>query len=344
MHGDPRYILPIIFYALEERLEEKPKSVSELFQEIAEYGGVAAQAAHGMETFRRIMSDKNCTVIGTFSGIMTVAKMGGLMAKMADNGWLKAVFTTGALAGHGFVEGAGLKHYKYNPKFSDLMLAEQKLNRITDCLEPEENLDQVEDILSDILDKEVSGKKPVSPTEINYLIGKHLAKNYPHGTSIFRSAYEKNIPIFIPAFVDSELGNDLLINNRKRAKDGRPKIMVDCEIDSEKLVEIATGAKRLGIFSIGGGVPRNNAQNVVPLIEIMNVRLGLDLPENKYFYGCRICPDLPFWGHLSGCTYSEGASWRKTDIEHGRFSEVLADATMVFPFYMAAMREIAEGK
>ena len=339
VHGDPRFIMPIIFRTLEERLEGKTITAKQMMAELGKYGGTASQASHGFETLRLMVEDPDCTVIATFSGIMTVAKMGGLICHMIDNKMIQAISATGALMCHGFVEGVGLKHYKYNPKYSDSELADQKLNRITDCIEPEENLDQVEDILGNVLEKTIDGKEPVSPVQINRLVGEHLSQHYKEGPSILRSAFEKDIPIFIPAFADSELGNDVLVHNKKREAEGRPLITVDQEIDSRLLVKIASSAKRLGIFTLGGGVPRNYIQNVAPLIEIMNVRMNLGLTENRFFYGCRICPDLPYWGHLSGCTYSEGGSWRKTDIERGRFSEVLADATMVFPFYMAAMKE-----
>ena len=140
--------------------------------------------------------------------------------------------------------------------------------------------------------------------------------------------------------VDSELGNDIYITNVKRVRAGQKPIIVDHEIDSRLLVKMVTEAKKVGIFSIGGGVPRNNIQNVAPLIEIMNIRLNLNLPQKMFSYACRIDPTLPYLGNLSGCTYSEGGSWRKMDIKHGRFSEVLADATMILPFYAAGLNEV----
>ena len=112
---------------------------------------------------------------------------------------------------------------------------------------------------------------------------------------------------------------------------GKMPIMMDLERDSQKLIELVTGAKRFGIFSIGGGVPRNNVQNVAPLIEIINERLGSTFPERRYSYGIRICPDKPHFGHLSGCTYSENESWRKA-ARNGIYAEILADATQVWPF------------
>jgi len=337
--ADPNLVMPIIFLTLEERLEGKSHSISDLITLWSKFGGPAAQAAHGFETLHQMIDDPDCLVFGTFSGIMTVAKMGGIISEMIDAKWLRAIAATGALICHGFVEGVGLKHFKYDPQFSDIEMAGQKLNRITDSVEPEENLDQVEEILDHILDEKLRGGDPVSPTEINSLIGEYLAKKYPDGPSILRSAYKKKVPVFIPASVDSELGNDIYITNEKRVKEGKPQIMVNHETDSRLLVKLVTTAKKVGIFSVGGGVPRNNVQNVAPLIEIMNQRLNLDLPEKMFSYGCRIDPTLPYLGNLSGCTYSEGGSWRKMDIQHGRFSEVLADATMVLPFYAAALKE-----
>jgi deoxyhypusine synthase len=338
--ADPNLVMPIIFLTLEERLEKKSHSFSELIEMWARFDGPAGQAAHGFETLKKMITDPDCVVFGTFSGIMTVAKMGGIIAEMIDSEWLQGIAATGALICHGFVEGVGLKHFKYNPKFNDIEMADQKLNRITDSVEPEENLDHVEEILDHILNEKIDGSDPVSPTQINSLIGEHLAKKYPAGSSILRSAYNKKVPIFIPASVDSELGNDILITNEKRAKVGRKSIVVNHEIDSRLLVKMVTEAKKVGIFSIGGGVPRNNVQNVAPLIEIMNIRLDLNLPQRMFSYACRIDPTLPYLGNLSGCTYSEGGSWRKMDIEHGRFSEILADGTMVLPFFAAGLKEI----
>ncbi|RXL79659.1 deoxyhypusine synthase, partial [Citrobacter sp. AAK_AS5] len=70
-------------------------------------------------------------------------------------------------------------------------------------------------------------------------------------------------------------------------------------------------AKRLGIFTIGGGVPRNWSQQVAPVYAITADRLNIRLPEVRFQFGVRICPGPVHWGGLSGCTYSEGVSWGK---------------------------------
>ena len=231
---------------------------------------------------------------------------------------------------HGLVSSIGLKHYKYNPAYDDTALAQRKLNRVTDTLEPESNLDTVEEVLGEVI-RQLDGLRPISPTVLHKLIGKHLTEHYPSERGILKSAYLCGVPVFVPAFVDSELGNDIYIHNIKRERRGEKPILMDLESDSRELVRLVTEAKRFGIFTIGGGVPRNNVQNVAPLIEIINERLGINLPARRFTYGIRICPDRPYFGHLSGCTYSENESWRKA-AKNGVYAEIQADATQVWPF------------
>jgi deoxyhypusine synthase len=112
-------------------------------------------------------------------------------------------------------------------------------------------------------------------------------------------------------------------------------------LDLSSFARFALEAKKLGIFTIGGGVPRNWAQEVGPYIDISNSRLGTSLKAPRYHYAVRICPEPVHWGGLSGCTYSEGVSWGKfvPPSEGGRFAEVYADATTVWPLLMKGVLE-----
>jgi deoxyhypusine synthase len=339
--ADPRYVMPVIDCALEEWIGGKPTSARALVAQLAVYGGLAAQVARGAKALRSMIGDKNCLRFLTVSGAMTVGKMDLIICDMIESGMIQAISSTGALMAHGLVSSIGLKHYKYNPKYNDTELAKRKLNRVTDTLEPETNLDTVEEVIGEVIGK-LDGAKPISPTILNKLIGKHLAERYPDERGILKSAYLRGVPVFVPAFVDSELGNDLYIHNLKRRRRGKKPILVDLEQDSKELIRLVTGAKRFGIFSIGGGVPRNNVQNVAPLIEIINERLGPIFPNRRFSYGVRICPDKPHYGHLSGCTYSENESWRKA-AKDGIYAEMLADATQVWPFLVKYIMETGPG-
>jgi len=112
-------------------------------------------------------------------------------------------------------------------------------------------------------------------------------------------------------------------------------------LDLGSFARFALGAKRLGIFTIGGGVPRNWAQEIGPYIDIVNHRLGSALAAPRFSYAVRICPEPVHWGGLSGCTYSEGVSWGKfvPPAEGGRFAEVFADATTVWPLLIKGVLE-----
>ncbi len=98
-----------------------------------------------------MVQDPECAVVGTFSGAMSVAKMGLLICEMIDRGWLKVVITTGALVAHGFIETLGRAHYKYPEHVSDRELFQQGYNRIYDTLEMEANLDYAEDVFRAVL-------------------------------------------------------------------------------------------------------------------------------------------------------------------------------------------------
>jgi deoxyhypusine synthase len=335
--ADPRFVMPVLHAVLEERLTGRRRSVGALISPLGRYGGLGAQVARGAKALEAMMKDKNCARLLTISGAMTVGKMDLIICDMIEQGMIQAISSTGALMAHVLVSSIGLKHYKYNPKYNDTELARRKLNRVTDTLEPETNLDTVEEVIGQVIDN-IDGKQPLSPTVLNRLIGKHLAENYPDDRGILKSAYLHRVPVFVPAFVDSELGNDIYIHNIKRRRRGKRPILMDLERDSKLLIKLVTDAKRFGIFSIGGGVPRNNVQNVAPLIEIINERLGPTFPNRRFTYGVRICPDKPHYGHLSGCTYSENESWRKAD-KNGIYAEMLADATQVWPFLVKYIME-----
>lgn len=335
--ADPRFVMPVLYRTLDEWINGKRASAGRLMSDLASYGGVASQAAKGAAALRKMMRDKDCLRFLTISGAMTVGKMDLVICDMIDSGMIHAISSTGALMAHGLVSSIGLKHYKYDPAYDDTELARRKLNRVTDTLEPETNLDTVEEVIGQVIDK-LDGSRPLSPTMLNELIGKHLAENYPNDRGILKSAYLCGVPVFVPAFVDSELGNDIYIHNLKRARRGKAPILMDLERDSEKLIKLVTEAKRFGIFTIGGGVPRNNVQNVAPLIEIINERMGATYPERRFTYGIRICPDRPHFGHLSGCTYSENESWRKA-AKNGVYAEIQADATQVWPFLVQYLME-----
>lgn len=287
-------------------------------------------------------SDKDCFVVGTFSGAMTVAKMGLLICDMIDKGMINAVVSTGALMTHGFVESVGMRHFRHNPSMDDTKLYEKGYNRVYDTLELEKNLDDTEEIFTKVLDK-IDSSNILCSHRITGLLGKFLADN-SEGRAILKSAYLKKVPVYIPAFTDSELGLDLGIYLKRQSIKGEKPFQFNPFLDLEHYTEQIKNAKKIGIFTIGGGVPRNWAQQVGPYLDIIDKRIGHGGGFKRFHYALRICPEPVHYGGLSGCTYPEGVSWGKfvPESEGGRFAEVIADATIAWPIILKAVMERME--
>jgi deoxyhypusine synthase len=291
------------------------------------------------DVLEAMVRDQECFRVVTVSGAMTIAKQGLLLCEMIDRGWVQAIVSTGALMTHGFVEGVGMLHFKHRASMSDEELYEKGYNRVYDTIELERNLDDTERILQLAL-MDLPDDVVLSSRLINHKLGEHLHKHAP-GRGILKSAYERQVPIYVPAFTDSELGLDVALYRRLRARSRGVEVQFDPFLDLEHFTDCARANDRLGLFTIGGGVPRNWAQQVGPYLEILHKRTGVPEPLRRYRYAVRICPEPDHWGGLSGCSYSEGISWGKfvPPAEGGRFAEVFADATIAWPLVLRAVME-----
>ena len=319
----------------------KNATVSDLLKEYAHtaFGGRAL--GEGADTLEAMIRDPECLVVMTLSGAMTVAKQGLLVCEMIERGFVQAIISTGALMAHGLVEAAGMTHFKYDGRFNDKELYDKGYDRVYDTLELEKNLDDTELIVREVLSAIPEGTTLHSAL-IFKAIGKHLAETTkPEARAILKSAYLKKVPVFVPAFTDSELGLDVALHNRIRLREGRERRTFDPFFDLEQYTQLVAVQKHTGIFTIGGGVPRNWAQQLGPFVDIMEKRLGMPPKGFRFRYGVRVCPEPVHWGGLSGCTYSEGVSWGKfvPREEGGRFSEILSDATIVWPLLVRGMIE-----
>jgi len=317
----------------------KVKTVDDLVRAMGHTAFTGRQVGEGADVLEAMARDKECFVVMTLAGAMTVAKQGLVIADLIDHGIVNAIVSTGALMAHGLVEAAGRSHFRYDPKMNDVELYEAGYNRVYDTLEPETNLDFVEGIVAQIL-KSWDASEIVASHKLNRGIGKHLSENVKE-RGILKSAYEKNVPVFVPAFSDSEMGLDFALHNRFRRKNNMPLLRYDPFEDLEYFAETLLKQTRLGIFTIGGGVPRNWSQQFGPFIELRHRRGGEDLPLKRYHYGLRICPEPVYWGGLSGSPYSEAVSWGKfvPQEEGGKFGEVFVDATVGLPLVAGAVLE-----
>ena len=315
-------------------------SVDDLVRAMAatSFGGrTVGEAADILEAMVR---DENCRVVLTLSGAMTIAKQGLVICEMIERGWVHAVVSTGALMCHGLVETAGMLHFKADPSMSDEVLFEKGYNRVYDTIELEQNLDDTERLMAQVLARVPEGETMCSH-KVNRMIGEHLDRGGA-GRGPLLSAFRHGVPVYVPAFTDSELGLDFATNNHRRRLAGKPPVSYDPFLDLEDFRERVDAHDTWGLFTIGGGVPRNWAQQVAPYIDILGKRLPqMSRPLRRYKYAVRICPEPDHWGGLSGCDYSESVSWGKIvpRSEGGRWAEVKADATIAWPLVVKAVME-----
>jgi deoxyhypusine synthase len=316
----------------------KCRTIDQLVRAMGDTAFTGRQIGDAADVLEAMARDKDCFVVLTLSGALTVGKMGLVFCDLIDSGIVKAIVSTGALMAHGLVEATGLSHFRYDPsKMDDEELFEAGYNRVYDSLEPETNLDHVEDVVDHIFDQ-WDANEVVCSWKVHRRVGEYLVKQ-GGGRGILKSAYERNVPVFVPAFSDSELGIDFALHKIGRQKALRPLLRFDPFEDFEKFADTMLATKRMGIFTVGGGVPRNWSQQFGVYAELMARRGYKKVPLKRYNYGLRICPEPVHWGGLSGSTYTEAVSWGKfvPPEEGGRFAEVFEDATVALPLVVGAV-------
>ena len=314
------------------------RTIDDLVRAMGNTAFTGRQIGDAADVLEAMARDKDCFVVMTLSGALTVGKMGLIFCDLIESGVVNAIVSTGALMAHGLVEATGRSHFRYDPAMDDRTLFEAGYNRVYDSLEPELNLDHVEEVMQRLLN-DWDAEEVVCSWKVHRRIGEYLDKHFGDRRGILKSAFEHNVPVFVPAFSDSELGIDFALHKFARKRDNRPVLRFDPFEDFEKFAGIMLETKRMGIFTVGGGVPRNWSQQFGVYAELLARRGYKNLPLKRYNYGVRICPEPVSWGGLSGSTYTEAVSWGKfvPKEEGGQFAEVFDDATVALPLIVGAV-------
>src|SRR6202034_4719119 len=139
--------------------------------------------------------------------------------------------------------------------------------------------------------------------------------------SIIFEAYKKDVPIFVPAFSDCSAGFGLVAHQHGRGD--RPKVTLDSVKDFYELTQLKIANPTTGLLMIGGGVPKNFAQDIVVAADI----LGVDASMHKYAIQITVADARD--GALSGSTLKEASSWGKVDLTYEQM--VYSEATLALP-------------
>jgi deoxyhypusine synthase len=290
------------------------------------------ELARASEILKTMIEDKDCTIILTLAGSTSAAGCMQIYVDMVKHKMVDAIVATGAsIVDMDFFEALGFKHYKGSQFVDDKDLRAQYIDRIYDTYIDEEELQSCDGAIKEIADS--LEPKPYSSREFIKEMGRYLVKNSKKKDSLVQAAFENDVPIFCPAFSDSSAGFGL-VKHQVENKDAH--VSIDSVKDFRELTDIKIKANITGLFMIGGGVPKNFAQDTVVCAEI----LGHDVPVHKYAVQITVADVRD--GACSSSTLKEAASWGKVDTVYEQM--VFAEATSVLPLIISYVYHNADWK
>ncbi|MDA9723064.1 deoxyhypusine synthase [Candidatus Pelagibacter sp.] len=280
---------------------------------------VSRETANAAKIYSEMIRDKDCTIFLTLAGSTSAAGCMHVYRDLVKYNMVDAIVATGAsIIDMDFFEALGFKHYQGSQYQDDAELRNNYIDRIYDTYIDEDELQMCDKTIGEIADK----LEPKSYTSREFIreIGKYLKTNAKKKDSLIEVAYDKNVPIFCPAFTDSSAGFGLVMHQERNPK---KHITIDSVREFRELTEIKIKSKGSGLFMIGGGVPKNFIQDTVICAEL----LGKNVDMHKYAIQITVADSRD--GACSSSTLKEASSWGKVDITKEQM--VFAEATSVLP-------------
>ncbi len=285
--------------------------------------------------------DKGGKMLVSIAGAMSTAELGISLAEMIRCDKVHAISCTGANLEEDLYNLIAHNYYKRIPNYRELTphdeekLLNEKYNRVTDtCIPEEEAMRVIESITKKYWLEAREKRERFFPHEYLYkaLREKRFEKYYqiPPENSWLLAACEKNLPIYVPGWEDSTLGNNFAAFVLKKELDITP-----IKSGLEYMVSLAnwyleTSKKSpIGFFQIGGGIAGDFAICVVPML---TQDVKIDVPIWAYF--CQVSDSTTSYGSYSGAVPNEKITWGKLSSTTPRFI-IESDATIVCPLVFA---------
>lgn len=291
--------------------------------------------ANASDIYTMMLKDTGCGVILTLAGSLISAGLKKAIITMLENNMIDAIVSTGAnIVDQDFFEGLGFKHYiapgsPEAPPVDDMTLRNMMIDRIYDTYINEDDLRDCDAKTHEIFAAFAPGA--YSSREFIEAMGAYLVKNHPKNESIVKTAFQKRVPIFVPAFSDCSAGFGIVLQQTEAIEEGRGLVAFDSGKDFRELTDIKLACKDTGLLMLGGGVPKNFAQDIVVAAELLNERKGGkargDIGMHKYAIQMTVADSRD--GALSGSTLREACSWGKVDVVHEQM--VFGEISALFP-------------
>ena len=279
--------------------------------------------ARAADILSMAIEDAECSPWLILAGSTSAGGCMHVYRDMVKFGMMDVVVATGAsIVDMDFFEALGFKHYQADSTVDDRDLRELYIDRIYDTYIDEEELQNCDGTIYDLCN--ALEPRPYSSREFIWEMGRWLAEgNAKKPGSLVQTAYEEGVPIFCPAFVDSSAGFGLVKHQKERIAARQPYLSIDAVADFRELTDVKIEAGATGLFMVGGGVPKNFAQDTVVCAEI----LGVEAEMHRYAVQITVADVRD--GACSSSTLKEACSWGKVDVTHEQM--VFAEATTVVP-------------
>lgn len=287
-----------------------------------------------------VESDKKMLI--SLAGAMSTAELGISLAEMIRQDKVQIISCTGANLEEDLMNLVAHSHYERVPNYRDLTpqnewdLLERGLNRVTDtCLPEEEAFRRLQEHIFEIWKTAEENGERYFPHEFMYkLLLSGVLKQYyeiPPADSWMLEAAKKNLPMVVPGWEDSTMGNIFASYvlkgelNASTMKSGIEYMTFLADWYTEN-----AGDEGIGFFQIGGGIAGDFPICVVPMLYQDMERT--DTPFWSYF--CQISDSTTSYGSYSGAVPNEKITWGKLNIDTPKFI-VESDATIVAPLIFA---------
>ncbi len=302
-----------------EHIDIKQHNVVPIVEAMSKMSFSARDLGRAAEIYETMLRDKDCIVILCLAGSLISAGLKLVIVDLVRHNMVDAIVSTGAIiVDQDFFEALGFKHYRGDIFMNDDVLRRLAIDRIYDTYIDEDQLRICDSTCGEIADK--LEPRPYSSREFIREMGRHLVDHGKDRDSVVLAAFEKGVPIFCPAFSDCSAGFGL-VHHQWHHPDRH--MSIDSAKDFLELTRIKIESKQSGLLMVGGGVPKNFAQDTVVAADY----LGFDVGMHKYAVQITVADVRD--GALSGSTLKEANSWGKVD--QGAEQMVYAEATLALP-------------
>src|SRR6202789_1377776 len=296
---------------------------------------VGRQERTAYELMRRSVKE-DCAIFLTFSGAMTPAGLHqSCLIPLIERGLIDCLTTTGANLYHDAHRIIGHAIREIDPNAGDLQYRLARVIRIYDLGFWEETLLETDRLFSAILRKPEFQKK-MTTAELHYLLGKNLAEIEEalgvKSPSLLSTAYRYGVPIFVGAVQDGSIFLNIVKMKRLLGKEFKLEIDVNDDVFEMGAMQhhcFGTLKKKMAVWILGGGVPKNYTLQGEPLLDQI-----LGVPTTGFDFDVQFCVDPVDNGALSSCPAGEGHTWGKVSAQSVATGSVYvhADVTAVFPW------------